>query len=284
MKTPIAYYNGRFLPAAEVSIPLDDAGFVWGATVTDRARTFNGKPFRLQEHLRRFRESCILARVPLLESDESLTDTAEQLVRKNRGKGELSVIWIATPGSPASHPTLIAYAQPIDPSLALQLQETGVSLISLPKIAAFDPRIKHRSRLAWWISKALVQDSDPAAQPLFLDVLSSHALETPTSNVIAVINHELVSPPAGTVLEGVSLGVVEELCKKLRLRFVRRALHREDLDDASEILLTNTTDCIVGVSRLDGQPVPFPGPMLHRLLDAWSDLVGVNLRGDAAIS
>ena len=67
MTSPLAYQNGQFVPAAQLSIPVHDAGFVWGATVTDRARTFNGRPFRLEEHLRRFRKSCTSARVPLID-------------------------------------------------------------------------------------------------------------------------------------------------------------------------------------------------------------------------
>jgi branched-subunit amino acid aminotransferase/4-amino-4-deoxychorismate lyase len=100
--------------------------------------------------------------------------------------------------------------------------------------------------------------------------------------VLAVLDDRVVSPPAGKVLEGVSLRVVAELCQRLGLPFVRCEIDQEELDGASEILLSNTTDCLVGVSRLDGRPVPIPGPILLSLLDAWSNLVGVDLRQQMA--
>ena len=59
---------------------LHDAGFVWGATVTDLCRTFRHRLFRLSDHLDRFRDSCRRARVSLDANDEQLTAIAEQLV------------------------------------------------------------------------------------------------------------------------------------------------------------------------------------------------------------
>jgi branched-chain amino acid aminotransferase len=288
MIAPVAYQNGQFVPAAQLSLPIHDAGFVWGATVTDRVRTFNGRLFRLEEHSRRFRKSCSVARIPLVETDAQLTAISERLVEANRGDGDLSVVWLATPGPVAnfaaaepgelSRPTLIAHTLPIDASRLARLQKSGVSLFAFPADRAVDPRIKHRSRMAWWITKEKVHERDPLAQPLLLDPHCGYVLETPTSNLLAVMDGQVVSPPVGTVLEGVSLGVVKELCARLGLPFWRDNLEREDLSDASELLLTNTTDCVVGVSRLDDEPIPFPGPVLHSLLDAWSEMVGVDLR------
>src|SRR5205823_138463 len=100
MNCEIAYQSGQFIAATQLSLSVHDAGFVWGATVTDRARTFNGKLFRLDEHLRRFRASCELARVPLNHSNEQLATISERLVAE-AGGGEQSIIWIATPGAAA---------------------------------------------------------------------------------------------------------------------------------------------------------------------------------------
>jgi branched-subunit amino acid aminotransferase/4-amino-4-deoxychorismate lyase len=56
MTTPLAYLNGDFRPQNEAQLPLHDAGFVWGATVTDLCRTFRHRLFRLADHLDRFRD------------------------------------------------------------------------------------------------------------------------------------------------------------------------------------------------------------------------------------
>src|SRR4051812_24454431 len=80
---PMAYYNGRFIPRAEAHIQLHDAGFVFGATISDFCRTFHQRLFRLADHLARFRRNCQYAHVPLWASDEELSQAAERLVTMN---------------------------------------------------------------------------------------------------------------------------------------------------------------------------------------------------------
>src|SRR5262249_6928805 len=83
-----AYLNGRFVPLAEAALPLHDAGFVFGATVTDLVRTFHGRPFRLADHVERFRSSCDLCRVPQPLPDERLIAVAGELLARNAVAGQ----------------------------------------------------------------------------------------------------------------------------------------------------------------------------------------------------
>jgi len=278
MTKPVGYVNGRFVPLANIAIALDDAGFVWGATVTDRLRTFGGRLFRLEAHLARFRQSCHLARVPLSVADADLAEVSRQLVAQDFTGRELSLVWLATPGQPVSGPTLIAYTRPLDENRIARLHASGARLATAAAGVAVDPRIKHRSRLNWWVAAADARERDPEAEPLLLDRVSGHVLETPTANVLAVLDGVVTSPMTGTVLPGVSLTVVRELCQAHAIPFAEQALTVGDLGVASEVFLTNTTYCVAGVARLDGRPVPFPGPILNRLLDAWTERVGTPVR------
>ena len=288
MAPPLAYLNGRFLPLTEVAIPLDDAGFVWGATVTDRLRTFNGRLFALDAHLRRFRRSCELACVPLAVPNAQLGRISEHLVRENRESGELSVVWIATPGPDsgpgvAPSPTLIAHTSPLDPRRYDRQSAHGAHLVPVAATLGVDPRVKHRSRLAWWIARQEVLAREALAEPLFIEPGFDTVLETPTANVLAVLDGAVVTPLRDIILPGVSLGVVEDLCRHLGIRFVERRLNLPDLHHASEVLLANTTYCLAGVSRLADRSVPFPGPTLDRLLDTWSQWVGADIRRPTAV-
>src|SRR5262245_42928312 len=106
MSEPVAYLNGQWLPLSQAALPLHDAGFVFGATVTDLCRTFHHRLYRLAEHLSRFEESCHLARVKLTVNREELTGLAEKLVASNarliRPEEELALVVFATPG-PLGH-------------------------------------------------------------------------------------------------------------------------------------------------------------------------------------
>jgi branched-chain amino acid aminotransferase len=283
MPSPLAYINGRFVPIETVSLPLDDAGFVWGATVSDRLRTFDGHLFALDAHLRRFRQSCELARVPQPISNAQLGRISERLVRENRQDGELTAVWLATPGPVSGpgvqpSPTLIAYTTPLDPHAFARQCRDGVHLFPTTATLGADPRIKHRSRLPWWIARQHVLARDPMAEPLFVERGSQAVLETPTANVLAVFDGTVVSPPRARILGGVSLGVVEDLCRQLGVPFAERPMTLPDLSRAAEVLVANTSYCLAGVSRIADWPIPFPGPTLNRLLEAWSQCVGVDIR------
>src|SRR5580692_3309374 len=99
---PNAFLNGRLIAAADMRLPIHDAGFVFGATVTDLCRTFHHQLFRLDDHLFRFLKSCHAARVPQPVSQEELAAIARRLVSHNaallKSEQDLALVMFATPG------------------------------------------------------------------------------------------------------------------------------------------------------------------------------------------
>src|SRR5262249_35842611 len=196
-----------------------------------------------------------------------------------RAGGEVSAIWLATPGAVnQNHPTLIAYTIPLDPRQFERQYRDGVHLVPVPATLGVDARVKHRNRLPWWIARYQAHVKDPSNEPLIVEPGSGTVLETPAANVLAVFDGVVVSPRRERILHGVSLGVVEDLCKQLGVSFVERTFTVIDLERASEVLLANSTYCLAGVSRIGDRPVPSPAGILDRLLDAWSRCVGVDVR------
>src|SRR5690349_16357226 len=102
MNEPLAYLNGNLVPHEQARLPIHDAGFVMGATVTDMCRTFNHRLFRWNEHQQRFRQSARLAGIPLLVYDGEVTRLAEYLVTYNASllepNADLALVLFATPG------------------------------------------------------------------------------------------------------------------------------------------------------------------------------------------
>ncbi len=274
------YLNGRVLPASEAALPLGDAVFVWGATITDRLRTFRQKLFRLDDHLRRFRASCERACIPQPRTDSELASIAQELIEANaRQLGpdrELSLVIFATPGDPAGQPTLGMQAAPLDFTKYAPFLRDGAVLEPVPYSSSLDPTIKHRSRLAWWIAK---QRMPAGSEPLFTTGEPHHFVrETPHANFLAVINGTLISPPRSAILNGISLQVVEEMCERLGYAFAERESGLgEVLDHASECLLTNSSYCLAPIARLAGREKPVAGPIFRRLLQSWSELAGVDI-------
>jgi branched-chain amino acid aminotransferase len=285
---PSVFLNGRFLPAEEATLPLDDLGFTQGVTVTDRLRTFRQQIFRLDDHLHRFRQSCELAYVPQPRPYAELAGAALDLVEMNASATgpdvEFAISLFATPGS--REPTLGIQVAPLAFGRYRHYFEPGAVLEPLPLAvppALLDPRIKHRSRLGWWGARHELRSrpgSYPHAEPLLTTPAPEQFVrETTIANFLVEIDGILVSPPRSQVLNGISLDVTQELCRGLGIPFAEREMTLVDvLADGGEYLLTNTSFCLAPVARLAGRERLANGPLLRRLLRAWDDLVGLDVR------
>jgi branched-chain amino acid aminotransferase len=288
---PLAFLNGRFLPQADAHLPLNDAGFVLGATVTDLVRTFRFRLFRWADHLRRFRLSCDAASIPLSVTDNELTDIAERLVEYNKAAAQadadLAVLVFATPGvigyylgepggAGDAAPTLGMHTFPLPFRRYRRLFEDGATL-AIPGVrhvpaVCVDRRIKQRSRLHWWLADREVH---PRAA-LLLDE-NGHVTETAAANFLLVKDGVVVSPPADAILGGVSLQVTRDLCGRLGIGFVERQLVISDCTAADEALLTSTPYGIAPVRQIDNRTFEAPGPVAVRLMAAWNEIAGLDI-------
>ena len=99
---PVAYFRDRIVPASQARISIYDLGIIMGATVTDMARTYRHIPFRLDDHLNRFFESCRYARItPRISKDEMLgviLDIVRENSRALQPTEDLSICIFITPG------------------------------------------------------------------------------------------------------------------------------------------------------------------------------------------
>lgn len=293
---PLAYLNGRFLAQADAHLPLHDAGFVMGATVTDLTRTFRFRLFRFADHLVRFRQSCATAYIPLLLDDGQLTAIAERLVEHNRQlvspEADLALLVFATPGVVGYYrgepggagdaaPTLGMHTFPLPFARYRRLFEEGatlaISYVRHVPAASIDRRIKQRSRLHWWLADREVQARVPHASALLLDE-NGHVTETATANFLLVRDGKVLSPPATDILGGISLQVTRELCDRLGIYFDEKSLTVAECFAAEEALVSSTAYGLAPVSKLDQHTYPAPGPVARRLMAAWDEIAGLNIR------
>jgi branched-subunit amino acid aminotransferase/4-amino-4-deoxychorismate lyase len=290
---PLAYLNGRFLPDAEAALPLHDAGLVLGAAVCDFCRTFQQRLYRWPDHLARLRRGCDACFIPLTPTDADLTAAAEHLVAHNAElagpDAELALITFATPGPVGYYagrdgvgpPTVALHTFPLPFERYRPFFSHGVAL----RVAGWQascgllgPGVKHRSRLGWWLADQRLRrqaDLPLGTVALLLDDPEGSVTETAIGHVLFVKDGVVHTPPHRLVLEGISVRVVEGLCKKLGVAFEERPLPLRACREADEGMICGSGFCLAGVRSLDGHELPWPGPIFLRLLDAWSEAVGV---------
>jgi len=293
-----AFLNGRWVGPAEWNVSISDAGFTMGATVAERIRTFGGRLFRLDAHLQRLFGSLRIVDVELGYSADEIAAIADEVADRNRTQlapsDDLGVGIFVTPGGCSPFvdgsdigPTVCVhpYLLPFD-SWADRF-ETGQALVVSDVVQisprSWPPELKCRSRMHYFLADKRAQAVDPQSSAVLLDD-EGFVMEASTANVVIYRQSEgIVSPPRDRILSGISLGVLTELATQLGVPFRERAFRAEDLRQADEVMLTNTSFCVLPVVSVDGQAVGTgePGPVYRRLLAAWSELVGLDIAAQA---
>jgi branched-subunit amino acid aminotransferase/4-amino-4-deoxychorismate lyase len=287
-----AYLNGKWISDTELRIGIDDLGFLVGATVTERLRTFGGRVFRLDEHLQRLRHSLEIVGLDADAITRQVADAVPEFLARNGDRIEpdddWSIVAFATPGvSGANHPTVCVHGYPLPFQNWATHFDRGLPVV-ISRVRQVPPNcwpaeLKCRSRMHFYLADRDASRAQPGARAVLLDQ-DGYIAEATTANVIIYRRGEgLISPPADHILSGVSLGVVEQLAKELDISFIKRRLTVDEFRSADEALLTSTSICVQPIVACDGGAIGDgePGPTYRQVLAAWSDLVCVDIAEQA---
>ena len=145
-----------------------------------------------------------------------------------------------------------------------------------------DPKIKHFSRMNFHLAELEAADVDPAAWPILLDD-QGNLSEGTGYNVFLVTDGVIRTPGDSSILQGVSRGAVFELAAQLGIPVSEEDLQPYDLYNADEAMFTTTPYCVLPVTKADNRLIADgkPGPITQQLLAAWSEMVGVDIVGQA---
>lgn len=293
MKEPTVYFNGQFVPASQGVLPWFDSGFVMGVTVAEQLRTFAGPLFRLDEHLARLQRSLEIVGV---EPDPPLSEfpfAATELVKRNfpllpPGR-DLGLCMFVTPGpylamageAPAG-PTVGMHTYPLPFHLWANKYDAGQALASCsvvqPSTRSWPTELKCRSRVHYHLADREAAAAFPGARALLTDE-AGHVTETATANILVVAGDRLISPPRERILPGISLGATRELAEEAGWPVEEADLSVADVANAEEVLLTSTPFCLLPATQLNGRAIGSgsPGACYQALLQAWSELVGLDV-------
>jgi branched-subunit amino acid aminotransferase/4-amino-4-deoxychorismate lyase len=104
--------------------------------------------------------------------------------------------------------------------------------------------------------------------------------EASTANLLIYRAEEgLISPPPGKILHGISMMELLDIAADLRISCVSRNFTPEEVASAGEVILSSTPFSLLPCTRFNGRPIADgrPGEIYHRLLAAWSEIVGVDI-------
>lgn len=277
------WIEGQIVDGEQARTPVLDHGLLYGDGIFEGIRAHAGKPFRLDDHLRRLAHGARALHLelpPLVQLRQVVRATLDA-----HGGGTAYIRLIVTRGvgalgvdpSSCDRPRVICIVGELH-LFSDADRARGVSMItsSLRRPAAdvLDPRIKSLNYLNNVMAKAEAKRLG-ADEALMLNGAGQVA-EASVANVFAARDGILLTPPTTDgALEGMTRRTVLELAAERGLSCQVRTMGRMDLMSADEVFLTGTGAGIVRVRELDGELIGSgePGPLFSQLTDAYREAV-----------
>jgi len=275
------YIDGVFYPESEAKVSVFDHGLLYGDGIFEGIRFYNGRIFRLEEHVDRLADSARAIAMSIPLSKAELMEAHLEACRQNhlrdgyirtvvtRGVGDLGL-------NPANcpKPTVIIIAAGIKlyPEACYRNGLTVVTC-STRRVApgAFNPAVKSLNYLNNIMAKI---EAGSAGEGLMLNE-QGYVAECTGDNIFILKKGVLLTPPTSAgALEGITRNAVLEIAAKLGIPAKETMLTRYDLYTADEFFLTGTAAEIIPVVELDKRPIADgkPGPVTAQLMTAYREL------------
>jgi branched-chain amino acid aminotransferase len=277
----IFYLNGNLVPRTEARISVLDYGFLFGFGLYETVRAYNGKPFRLENHLARLRYSG--ERLGIVIHTALIRQAVQEVIKAN-GFGQTRLRICVSIGEGEISPDLDSCKQPTIAILASEYKPPGREkyqsgykvVLSSIRRNSLSPVVylKSANTLESMLARRDARDIG-ADEALFLNE-KGYLTEAAGSNVFIVKDGILKTPRYESgLLPGVTRIVVFELASQLEIKVNEINCRRTSLLQADEAFITNSLIEIMPVTSFAGQPIGGgkPGQLTRKLIKAYRALV-----------
>jgi branched-chain amino acid aminotransferase len=277
--------NGRLVHRAQAGISPFDSSVQGGDAVWEGLRLYDGRIFKLREHLARLRRSAEALAFTEIPADEKIVDEIKRTLAANQMRDGVHIRLTLTRGTKItsgmdprlnqSGPTLIVLAEHKPPVYA----KTGLSLITSkmrrPPPEILDPRIHHANLLNSILAKIEANNAG-ADDALMLDTRGFVA-ETNATHIFIVRDGRVATPYVVACPEGITRATVLEICVANEIPHREVDLTLDDIYAADEMFCTGTMGELAGVIRLDGRTIASGeiGPLTRRLSELFAKRTAV---------
>jgi branched-chain amino acid aminotransferase len=271
--------NGRLLHRDEAGVSPFDSSVQGGDAVWEGLRLYNGRVFKLQEHLDRLERSARALSFAEVPSHEKLIFEIRRTLAANGMRDGVHIRLTLTRGLKItsgmdprlnqSGPTLIVLAEHKAPVYAKSGLRLITSKIRRPTPDVLDPQIHHANLLNSILAKIEANNAD-ADDALMLD-LKGNIAETNATHVFLVRRSELSTSRVLACPGGITRATVIEICADEKIPCSEADLSLDDAYGAGEVFCTGTMGELAGVVKIDNRLIGDGevGPMTKRLSDLY---------------
>jgi branched-chain amino acid aminotransferase len=278
----IVSVGGRLTHRDKAAVSPFDSAVQGGDAVWEGLRLYNGRIFRLNEHLARLRRSATALAFASIPSDEEITEQIRRTVQANGMTDNVHIRLTLTRGVKItsgmdprlnqSGPTLIVLAEHKPPVY----DQTGITLItsSVRRTPpdSLDPKIHHNNLLPSILAK--IEANNAGADDAVMLDHRGFVAETNATHIFLVTGARLATPTTAACPEGITRAVVLELAASAGIPHETGDYSLTELYNADEMFVTGTMGGIAPVISLDGRTIGTgkPGPVTLRLTDLLAEL------------
>ena len=281
------YIDGKYLDERHAKVSVFDHGLLYGDGIFEGIRAYNGRVFKLKEHIDRLFSSAkaILLEIPL--SHAELMKATVATIRANKLR-DCYVRLIITRGigtlglNPRSckKPSVIIIAGKIQVYPA-ELYARGMDIVTVPTTrnlhSALNPAIKSLNYLNNILAK--IEANNAGVEEAVMLNSEGFVAECTADNLFIVKDGKLFTPPLSAgALYGITRQTVMELAEQAGVAVSEPNLTRYDLFNADECFLTGTGAEIMPVIKIDGRVIGTgkPGPLTRKLVTEYHALTKVS--------
>ncbi|HEX9131532.1 MAG TPA: aminotransferase class IV [Ktedonobacteraceae bacterium] len=244
------YVGGQWVHPDKATISINDMAVLRGYSVFESLRTYNFRPFHLDEHLERLYRSAILIEMEIPWSSKQIAGVVREIIARNTYQHAVIRLLITGGDSedgilPSGNPLLVALITPLG-ERDMERFAKGCKLITT-KLQRISPEAKTANYVA---AVRAMKDAlrHSAADALFLNE-REHILEATRSNFFIFRGDTLVTPRRG-ILIGITRNIVLELARSLFI-IEERPILLEELALADEAFITSSSKEITPVVQID---------------------------------
>lgn len=274
----IVNINGRLVHRDHAGVSPFDSSVQGGDAVWEGLRLYNGRIFRLREHLDRLRSSALALAFTAIPTHEQITAEVSRTLKANAMTDGVHIRLTLTRGVKytsgmdprlnVSGPTLIVLAEHKPPVYGDKPIRLATSSIRRFPPDCLDPKIHHCNLIQSILAK-IEATSAGADDALMLDTRGLVA-ETNATHLFLVSRGQVHTPRCVACPEGVTRAVVLELCAALGIPACERDISAMEFYRADEAFCTGTMGELVAVGWIDGRSIgPGSRPVLTRLQEAF---------------
>ena len=265
----LGYYNGKWGPLDEMTVPMNDRSSWFGDGVYDATYCRNHKIYMLKEHIDRFFRSAELLKIKIPHTKEELANLLCDLVLKVDSP-EQFVYWQVTRGHEGARSH--NFAEPLIPGnmwVTLTLRPVVDTYAPVKLITMEDTRFLHCNIKTLNLIPSVMATHAAAEAGCYETVLhrGDRVTECAHSNVSILKDGVFRTAPCDNlILPGIARANLIRFCKQLGIPVDETPFTLDDLRDADEIIVSSSGAFCIAACELDGRPAGGRAPQLLRAI------------------